>query len=180
MRVACAPQLVAPGGRTLSTTASTGHGTNTAGIVFGDGTGNAQFRGFAPDSGKFFTNYSTVSTSRWQVFSDLVNVHDVSHTTASWGNARTFFYTSISAEADDIIFDHDLAWTQSQANTDTQSSAGQAWAKNVGWRIDYQIGTPVIAKRAQAVQIYKDERFSDHAPLVIDYRVSDRWLRTPP
>jgi exonuclease III len=38
----------------------------------------------------------------------------------------------------------------------------------------------VIAKRAQAVQIYKDERFSDHAPLVIDYRVSDRWLRTQP
>ena len=58
------------------------------------------------------------------------------------------------------------------------SNRGQAWAKNVGWRIDYQIGTPVIAKRAQAVQIYKDERFSDHAPLVIDYRVSDRWLRT--
>ena len=60
------------------------------------------------------------------------------------------------------------------------SNRGQAWAKNVGWRIDYQIGTPVIAKRAQAVQIYKDERFSDHAPLVIDYRVSDRWLRTQP
>ena len=60
------------------------------------------------------------------------------------------------------------------------SNRGQAWAKNVGWRIDYQIGTPVSAKRAQAVQIYKDERFSDHAPLVIDYRVSDRWLRTQP
>ncbi|MBT6349714.1 MAG: exodeoxyribonuclease III [Proteobacteria bacterium] len=60
------------------------------------------------------------------------------------------------------------------------SNRGQAWAKNVGWRIDYQIGTPVIAKRAHAVQIYKDERFSDHAPLVIDYRVSDRWLRTQP
>ena len=114
-----------------STTASTGHGTNTAGIVFGDGTGNAQFRGFAPDSGKFFTNYSTVTTSRWQVFSDLVNTHDVSHTTASWGNARTFFYTSISAEADDIIFDHDLAWTQSQSNAGNQDSRPQAWAKNV-------------------------------------------------
>ena len=58
------------------------------------------------------------------------------------------------------------------------SNRGQAWAKNVGWRIDYQIATPMIAKRAQAVQIFKDERFSDHAPLIIDYRVSDRWLRT--
>jgi len=110
---------------------STGHGTNTAGIVFGDGSGNPQFRGFAPDAGKFFTNYSSVSTSRWQVFNDLVNIHNVSHTTASWGNARTFFYTSISAEADDIVFDNDIAWTQSQSNAGNQDSRPQAWAKNV-------------------------------------------------
>ena len=60
------------------------------------------------------------------------------------------------------------------------SNRGQAWAKNVGWRIDYQIATPTIAQRAQTAQIFKDERFSDHAPLIIDYRVSDRWLRTKP
>lgn len=114
-----------------STNVSTGHGTNTAGIVFGDGTGNPQFRGFAPDAGKFFTNYSTVTSSRWQVFSDLINVHDVSHTTASWGGARTFFYTSVSAESDDIVFDHDIAWTQSQSNAGNQDSRPQAWAKNV-------------------------------------------------
>src|SRR5690606_12472208 len=114
-----------------SSTASTGHGTNTAGIVFGDGTGNPQFRGFAPDAGKFFTNYSTVTTSRWQVFSDLINVHNVSHTTASWGGGRTFFYTSVSAEADDMVFDHDIAWTQSQSNAGNQDSRPEAWAKNV-------------------------------------------------
>jgi len=110
---------------------STGHGTSTAGIVFGDGAGNPQFRGFAPDCGKFFTNYSSVTTSRWQVFSDLVNVHDVSHTTASWGGARTFFYTTVSAESDDAVFDHDIAWTQSQSNAGNQDSRPQAWAKNV-------------------------------------------------
>jgi exodeoxyribonuclease-3 len=60
------------------------------------------------------------------------------------------------------------------------SNRGQAWAKNVGWRIDYQIATPLIAARAHAVNIYKAERFSDHAPLIIDYRVSDRWLRAKP
>lgn len=49
------------------------------------------------------------------------------------------------------------------------SNRGQAWAKNVGWRIDYQIATPGIAARAQAASVYKDERFSDHAPLTIDY-----------
>ncbi|MCK6389979.1 MAG: exodeoxyribonuclease III [Azonexus sp.] len=49
------------------------------------------------------------------------------------------------------------------------SNRGQAWAKNVGWRIDYQIATPGIATTARAASIYKAERFSDHAPLIIDY-----------
>lgn len=51
------------------------------------------------------------------------------------------------------------------------SNRGQAWAKNVGWRIDYQIATPGIADKAVSTSIYKDERFSDHAPLTIDYDV---------
>lgn len=49
------------------------------------------------------------------------------------------------------------------------SNRGQAWAKNVGWRIDYQIATPGIAAAAKRAAIYKDERFSDHAPLTIHY-----------
>ncbi|MGH8851128.1 MAG: exodeoxyribonuclease III [Casimicrobiaceae bacterium] len=49
------------------------------------------------------------------------------------------------------------------------SNRGQAWAKNVGWRIDYQIATAGIAARARAAAIYTNRRFSDHAPLIIDY-----------
>lgn len=49
------------------------------------------------------------------------------------------------------------------------SNRGQAWAKNVGWRIDYQIGTAGIAGAAQVASVYKEQRFSDHAPLSIDY-----------
>ena len=49
------------------------------------------------------------------------------------------------------------------------SNRGQAWAKNVGWRIDYQIATPGIAAGAQASSVYKAARFSDHAPLIADY-----------
>ncbi len=49
------------------------------------------------------------------------------------------------------------------------SNRGQAWANNVGWRIDYQIATPAIAATAREAYIYKEERFSDHAPLTIDY-----------
>lgn len=52
------------------------------------------------------------------------------------------------------------------------SNRGQAWANNVGWRIDYQIATPGIGKTAQEAAIYKDERFSDHAPLTINYAYS--------
>lgn len=51
------------------------------------------------------------------------------------------------------------------------SNRGQAYAKNVGWRIDYHVATPGIAAQAREVFIYKDERFSDHAPLIIDYRL---------
>ena len=49
------------------------------------------------------------------------------------------------------------------------SNRGHAWAKNVGWRIDYQIATPGIAAKATKVSIYKRRRFSDHAPLTVDY-----------
>jgi len=49
------------------------------------------------------------------------------------------------------------------------SNRGQAWAKNVGWRIDYHIATPGIAARARRESIYLRKRFSDHAPLTIEY-----------
>ncbi len=51
------------------------------------------------------------------------------------------------------------------------SNRGQAWAKNVGWRIDYQIVTRDLAERVKAAGIYTDERFSDHAPLIMDYEI---------
>ena len=107
------------------------HGHATAGIVFGNGSSNPAVRGMAPDAGKFYTTYTSVVGSRYQVVSDLVNTHNVSHTTASWGGARTFFYTSTSAESDDIVFDHDISWTQSQSNAGNQDSRPQAWAKNI-------------------------------------------------
>lgn len=52
------------------------------------------------------------------------------------------------------------------------SNRGQAWAKNVGWRIDYQIATPGLAAKARAGRVYKDQRFSDHAPLIVEYEHS--------
>lgn len=51
------------------------------------------------------------------------------------------------------------------------SNRGQAWTKNVGWRIDYHIATPGIAHSAGSASIYMNQRFSDHAPLTINYNI---------
>ena len=49
------------------------------------------------------------------------------------------------------------------------SNRGAAYEKNVGWRIDYQITTPALRDKVKRVEIYKNQRFSDHAPLIMDY-----------
>ena len=51
------------------------------------------------------------------------------------------------------------------------SNRGQSWAKNVGWRIDYQVVTPGLTDHIKSVSIYKQQRFSDHAPLTIEYDI---------
>ncbi len=49
------------------------------------------------------------------------------------------------------------------------SNRGQAYANNTGWRIDYQITTPGLKEAVKKTSVYRDQRFSDHAPLCIDY-----------
>ncbi len=49
------------------------------------------------------------------------------------------------------------------------SNRGNAYANNVGWRLDYQLATPGVAALAKSVSVFKEQRFSDHAPLIIDY-----------
>jgi hypothetical protein len=116
----------------------TSHGHCTAGIIFGNGTSAPQARGLAPNAVGFFTTYvsSTNTTcaqspARNTILGNAVNNNNVMFTTASWGNTRTFFYTSISADADDIVFDHRIPWTQSQSNAGNQDSRPQAWGKNI-------------------------------------------------
>lgn len=71
---------------------------------------------------------------------------------------------------------NELKWVDVFRNLNTNdgeytwwSNRGQAWQNNVGWRIDYQLVTKSMAERAKQTTIYKDSRFSDHAPLTIDY-----------
>ncbi len=117
----------------LSSGAQQSHGHCTAGIVFGNGTSNPAARGMAPDAQAYYTTYTAVTSgfSRWQVVDRLVNTHNVMFTTASWGGGRTRAYTSVSAAADDIVFDHDIVWSNSQSNAKTQDSRPEAWAKGV-------------------------------------------------
>ncbi|MDO4242393.1 MAG: exodeoxyribonuclease III [Actinomyces sp.] len=55
------------------------------------------------------------------------------------------------------------------------SQRGKAFDNNTGWRIDYQVATPALAERAEAVSVARAadyaSRWSDHAPLVVDYRL---------
>ena len=52
------------------------------------------------------------------------------------------------------------------------SNRGQAYAKNVGWRLDYHLATPALAQLARSEHIYKKEKFSDHAPITVEYEMS--------
>ena len=49
------------------------------------------------------------------------------------------------------------------------SNRGQAYAKNVGWRLDYHLATPALAAGARSVGIFKEQKFSDHAPVTVEY-----------
>ncbi|MGX2039478.1 exodeoxyribonuclease III [Methylocaldum sp. MU1018] len=75
----------------------------------------------------------------------------------------------------DAVFDEDgwidvfRAVNQEPEQYTWWSNRGQAWAKNVGWRIDYHVASPALRDTIRAAHIYKNERFSDHAPLTVDY-----------
>ena len=75
----------------------------------------------------------------------------------------------------DLLFD-ELGWVDAFRVVNQEvdqytwwSNRGQAWAKNVGWRIDYQIVSPGLRGSVRSARIQKDERFSDHAPLIMEY-----------
>ena len=52
---------------------------------------------------------------------------------------------------------------------------GKAFDNNAGWRIDYQLATPRLAQVACSQQVDRaaayDQRFSDHAPVVVGYEI---------
>jgi len=76
----------------------------------------------------------------------------------------------------DLLF-HEHGWVDSYRHLRPEgedytwwSQRGQARAKDVGWRIDYQVVTPSLRERLLDCRIHRDPKLSDHAPYVVDYR----------
>ncbi len=108
------------------------HGTNTTGIVFGDGTGSSSARGMLPDGQPIFADYSQYGGNRYAHTAELLQApYEAVFQTNSWGSSRTTVYNSVSMEMDDILFENDIVILQSQSNAGNQDSRPQAWAKNI-------------------------------------------------
>jgi hypothetical protein len=109
----------------------TAHGTATYGINFGDGI-NCQL-GVVPDAVGIFADFGLL-TNRYNHTGELVDpglTWQAVYQSNSWGTGTTMDYTTISADMDEILFDHDVLMFQSQSNLGDQHSRPQAWAKNI-------------------------------------------------
>ena len=79
--------------------------------------------------------------------------------------------TKLLSDAGKIDVYRQLQPTTTDAAYTWWSTRGQAYANNVGWRLDYHLATPAVAALARHEQIYKEQRFSDHAPITIGYEL---------
>jgi exodeoxyribonuclease-3 len=79
--------------------------------------------------------------------------------------------TKLLSEAGVVDVYRQLQPTATDAAYTWWSNRGQAYAKNVGWRLDYHLATPALAALARNEAIYKAEKFSDHAPITIEYAI---------
>jgi serine protease AprX len=111
---------------------ATSHGTQAYGIVFGDGTGLAGARGQLPCAEQGISADWEFLADRFAHTQELLGApYFASFQTNSWGNGTSLDYSSHSFEMDDIIWQLDIAITQSQSNSGSQLSRPEAWAKNV-------------------------------------------------
>jgi serine protease AprX len=106
------------------------HGHCTAGIVGGNGSGDATATGVMPECTLIEGGYTSANNHAVQILGSVQAPVNAMQGTASWGSARTFFYTSVSQAMDDALFQADWTRTQSQSNAGNQDSRPEAWAKN--------------------------------------------------
>ena len=112
---------------------SASHGTSVFSIVFAPGV-NPQARGFLPDAEQTIAAGYPALGDRYEHTERLVDPagpYRAVFQTNSWGGPRTTQYETVSAEMDDLLFDHNIIITQSQSNSGSTPSRPQAWAKNI-------------------------------------------------
>lgn len=119
------PLMRTPNGADLT------HGTPVFGILFGSGATSTPSRGMIPDAQGIFASYNFMTDRAAHTQSLLGPPYRAVFQSNSWGAARSRLYTSVSAELDQIAFDHDIVIFQSQSNAGNQDSRPEAWAKNV-------------------------------------------------
>ena len=107
------------------------HGTSTYGINFGRGTSSSAARGMLPEAQGIFADYDAVDNRYTHTAQLNQSPYYAVYQSNSWGSNRTYFYTTLSAEMDDILFLNDVLILQSQSNAGDQDSRPQAWAKNI-------------------------------------------------
>lgn len=107
------------------------HGTPVFGVLFGSGATSAASRGMIPGAQGIFSSYNHMTDRAAHTRSLLEPPYHAVFQSNSWGAERSRLYTSVSAELDQITFDHDIVIFQSQSNAGNQDSRPEAWAKNV-------------------------------------------------
>ncbi len=115
---------------------------------------------------------------RYMVCGDFNIAHRAIDTFDPIRNARvTGFLPNERAWFDAVV--DDAGWVDAfrVADPDPErytwwSNFAGAFERNRGWRIDYHLVTPDLAPAVRRAEIYTAERFSDHAPLTIDYEIS--------
>lgn len=113
-------------------TSNMSHGTNTTGIVFGNGAGNASGRGMLPEGQAIFIAGLTTGTNRYnQTAALLAAPYFAVFESNSTGSTQVTSYGTESFTMDDILFKLNILICQSQSNLGDQRSRPQAWAKNI-------------------------------------------------
>ncbi len=111
------------------------HGAATAGICFGDGTGQPEARGLLPDAQGIVADYHYVGLSfpgRYSHTAELLEEpYEAVFQSSTVGSPRTIYYTTLSAEMDAMLFDLDLVICQASGNSGDPNFRPEAWAKNI-------------------------------------------------
>ena len=114
--------------------------------------GNKKNSGFLPEERAWMTELLRDAESAHEAVAELTERSDASVR----GGGMVDVYRKLQPTSTDAAY----TWW---------SNRGQAYAKNVGWRLDYHLATPAFAALARSEHIYKEQRFSDHAPMSVDY-----------